>query len=459
MSDKFKCQSKIFLKLLCYAPSMALFHSVYFVSGLAAIAGLLFGYDTGIISGAILFIRKDFDLSPGQVGLVVSAVLLGALLGSAFCSKITDRLGRRGSLMIASGLFVLASLGAAMAQSAPDLMFARLFIGIAIGISSLTAPLYLAEVAPAKIRGFLVSLNQLAVTVGILGAYGVNYALAGNGSWRLMFGLGAVPGAILGTALFFLPESPRWMVLRGRKDTAKAILDQLRAGENTQVEMLEIEQSITHEKTSFASLFAPAIKPALIIAMGLAFFQQATGINTIIYYAPSIFEQAGFGSASHAILASVCIGVTNVIFTIISLPLIDRVGRRPLLIIGITGMMVSLALCGLAFGMTDLLGMRWIALLCVLAYIAFFAISLGPIMWLMISEVFPLQQRGLGTSLAVCAQWGFNMIVSSTFPVLLHAAGSRMTFWFYAFLCLIGLVFVLKKVPETKGKVLEEIKF
>jgi sugar porter (SP) family MFS transporter len=438
---------------------MALFHSVYFVSGLAAIAGLLFGYDTGIISGAILFIRKDFDLSPTQVGLVVSAALLGALLGSAFCSKITDRLGRCGSLMIASGLFVLASLGAAMSQSAPDLMFARLFLGIAIGISSLTAPLYLAEVAPAKIRGFLVSLNQLAITIGILGAYGINYALSAEGSWRLMFTLGAIPGAILGIALFFLPESPRWMVLRGQKEGAKTILDSLRAGKNTDAEMLEIEQSVTIEKSSFASLLTPAIKPALIVAIGLAFFQQVTGINTIIYYAPTIFENAGFGTASHAILASICIGVTNVIFTLISLPLIDRVGRRPLLIMGVTGMFVCLALCGIAFGMTDIEGMRWIALLCILGYIAFFAISLGPIMWLMISEIFPLQQRGQGTSLAVCAQWGFNMIVSSTFPSLLHAVGSRFTFWSYAFLCLIGLVFVVKKVPETKGKVLEEIRF
>ncbi|MEI6805383.1 MAG: sugar porter family MFS transporter [Myxococcaceae bacterium] len=438
---------------------MALFKSIYFVSGLAAIAGLLFGYDTGIISGAILFIRKDFDLSPTQVGLVVSAVLLGALIGSAFCSRITDRLGRRGSLMIASGLFVLASLGAAMAQNAADLMFARLFLGIAIGISSLTAPLYLAEVAPAKIRGFLVSLNQLAVTIGILSAYGVNYLLSSEGSWRLMFMLGAVPGGILGLALFFLPESPRWMALRGQKESSKAILDSLRTGEDTQTEMLEIEQSITTEKGSFASLFTPAVKPALIISIGLAFFQQVTGINTIIYYAPTIFEHAGFGTASHAILASICIGITNVIFTLISLPLIDRVGRRPLLIIGVTGMFMSLALCGVAFGMTDIIGMRWVALFCVLGYIAFFAISLGPIMWLMISEVFPLQQRGLGTSLAVCAQWGFNMIVSSTFPSLLHEAGSRFTFWIYASMCLVGLIFVIKKVPETKGKVLEEIRF
>ena len=267
-----------------------------------------------------------------------------------------------------------------------------------------------------------------------------------------MLGLGAVPAAVLGVALIFLPESPRWMVLRGKKDQAKNILDSLRAGENTQAELLEIEQSIQHEQASFASLFAPALKPALMIAMGLAFFQQVTGINAIIYYAPAIFEQAGLSNASDAILATMSIGVVNVLFTIISLFLIDRLGRRPLLIIGMGGMFLSLGLLGIGFDI-------WISLLCILGYIAFFAISIGPIMWLMISEVFPLQQRGLGTSLAVCAQWGFNLMISGTFPILLHEIGIGHTFWIYGFLCLIGLIFVVFKVPETKGKVLEEIRF
>lgn len=431
---------------------MAIFKSIYLVSGLAGIAGLLFGYDTGVISGAILFISQDFDLSPGHVGLVVSGVLLGALLGSAFCSKITDNLGRRGSLIIASILFVLASLSSAFSQTILELITSRFFLGIAIGISSLTAPLYLAEVAPAKNRGFLVSLNQLAVTLGILGAYGINYIFSEQGDWRIMLGLGAVPAAILGIALIFLPESPRWMILRGKKEKAQKTLDALRAGENTRAELLEIEQSVQHEKASFSSLFTPALKPALWVAMGLAFFQQVTGINTIIYYAPTIFQQAGLSKASHAILATMSVGVINVIFTVISLSLIDRLGRRPLLILGLLGMFFSLALWGIGFNI-------WISLLCLLGYVACFAISIGPIMWLMISEVFPLPQRGLGTSLVVCAQWGFNLVVSSTFPLLLDSIGSRFTFWIYASLCLFGLFFVILKVPETKGKMLEEIKF
>ena len=219
--------------------------------------------------------------------------------------------------MIASGIFILASLGASVSAGVLELMASRLFLGIAIGISSLTAPLYLAEVAPAKFRGWLVSLNQLAVTIGILGAYGVNYAFASEHAWRMMLGLGAVPAAILGLALIFLPESPRWMMLRGMTQKAREILQSLRGSENIDNEVREIEQSLTHEKVSFSSLFQKHIKPALIIAMGLAFFQQVTGINAIIYYAPMIFEQAGFGNASHAILATVSVGVTNVLFTVL----------------------------------------------------------------------------------------------------------------------------------------------
>jgi sugar porter (SP) family MFS transporter len=438
---------------------MKTFHSVYFVSGLAAIAGLLFGYDTGVISGAILFIREDFHLGPSEVGIVVSAVLLGALLGSAFCSKITDLFGRRGSLIVASSLFVLSSIGSALSQSTHELMLSRLFLGIAIGISSLTAPLYLAEIAPAKTRGLLVSLNQLAITIGILSAYGINYLFAHDQGWRYMLGLGVVPASILGTALFFLPESPRWMILKGQDTAARRTLQNLRGSEDISHEIGEIQSSLKHETPTFKSLFSASVKPAFIIAMGLAFFQQVTGINTIIYYAPTIFEKAGFTSAEHAILATVSIGVINVLFTVISLPLLDRVGRKPLLLLGMLGMFLSLALWGVAVDMAHVEGFQWLALTCLLAYVAFFAISLGPIMWLMVSEVFPLEQRGLGTSVAVCAQWGFNLLVSASFPNMLHAFGASKTFWIYAALCLWGIVFVIRKVPETKGKTLEEIKF
>ncbi|MBH1988656.1 MAG: sugar porter family MFS transporter [Myxococcaceae bacterium] len=432
--------------------------SVYGVSALSALAGLLFGYDTGIISGAILFIEKDFLVPVSDIGWVVSAVLLGALFGSAFCSQITDRLGRKGSLLIASGLFVLASLGAAGAHDIPDLIFSRFFLGFAIGISSLTAPLYLAEIAPASKRGFLVSLNQLAVTLGILIAYGVNYLFAESGNWRWMFLIGALPGGVLGIALLFLPESPRWLILKNRKGVAQRILNDIRQADSSE-ELSEIEHSLKHDAISWTQVFSQTLRPALIVAIGLAFFQQATGINTIIYYAPIIFRHAGFQSSSDAILASVMIGTVNVIFTIISLFLIDRVGRRPLLLIGTFGMMVSLFLCGSIFLQVDRSLDGSLGLLSILAFIAFFAISLGPIMWLMISEVFPLEHRALGTSLAVCAQWGFNFVVSASFPDLLHFAGTTYTFWFYGLICLFAFWFIAKKVPETKGKKLEAIQF
>ncbi|MES2504043.1 MAG: sugar porter family MFS transporter [Myxococcota bacterium] len=435
---------------------MQIFRSVYFISGLAAIAGLLFGYDTGVISGAVLFIRRDFGLTPTEVGGVVSAVLLGALVGSAFCGRVTDRLGRRGSLMIASGLFIVASIAAALSESVFDLVMSRLFLGVAIGISSLTAPLYLAEVAPARIRGSLVSLNQLAVTIGILAAFGVNYLFSDSGDWRFMLGLGAAPAAVLGFALLFLPESPRWMVLKGRPDEARKTLEYLKFS-GIDEEISAIESSLTNEKIRFRSLFHTHVKSALMIALGLAFFQQATGINAIIYYAPLIFEQVGFPGASHAILATVSVGIINVLFTIISLFLIDRLGRRPLLLIGLAGMGVSLFICGLTFLSDSQEAFRWFALVSVLSYIAFFAISLGPIMWLMIAEVFPLQQRALGTSLAVCAQWAFNLAISASFPVLLHHLGGAHTLWSYTVMCVVGLFFTWRLVPETKGKTLEEI--
>ncbi|MBL4818458.1 MAG: sugar porter family MFS transporter [Deltaproteobacteria bacterium] len=438
---------------------MKVFQSVYFVSGLAAIAGLLFGYDTGVISGAILFIRQDFGLPPGEIGLIVSAVLIGALVGSAFCSQITDRIGRKGSLLIAAILYVLSSTSSALSQGVVELIASRFFLGIAIGISSLTAPLYLAEIAPAKLRGLLVSLNQLAITIGILSAYGIAYALSADQAWRWMLGIGVIPAAILGIALLMLPESPRWMMLKGKVDQARKILSKLRSGADIEPEIKEIEHSLSHEKANWKSLFSKPVRPALVIAMGLACFQQTTGINTIIYYAPTIFEKAGFGTASHAILATVSVGIINVLFTIISLPLLDRIGRRPLLIFGMTGMFLSLAIWGLAFQVGNLEAFRWVALACMLVYVACFAISLGPIMWLMVSEVFPLKLRGIGTSISICAQWGFNFLVSGTFPSLLHAIGPSYTFWLYAVLCLAGIIFVIKKVPETKGLSLEKIQF
>lgn len=430
---------------------------IYLISAIAAIAGMLFGYDTGVISGAILFIEKDFALSPVDVGFVVSAVLLGALIGSSMSGRACDYLGRRKALMIACFIFIIASVGSALAPATGFLIASRLVLGVAIGIASYSAPLYLAEVAPAEIRGMLVSLNQLAITIGIVVSYIVDLYFSHDGEWRHMLAFGILPAVVLLIGLIVLPESPRWMLLKGMKDEAKNVLKKLRNNANVETEFSDMASSVKQAEGSWKELFARKLRPIIYISIGLAFFQQATGVNTIIYYAPTIFTMAGFEHASSAILATLGVGIVNVLFTIISLFLIDRWGRRPLLFVGLIGMLISLFLVGLVFDRPDFESGRWVAVACIVGYIACFAISLGPIAWLMISEIFPLHIRGIGTSLAVAMVWFFNMMVAFTFPPLLEVLGKTHTFWLYALFCLLGLIFVYYIVPETKGCTLEKI--
>lgn len=430
---------------------------IYVISSLAAIAGMLFGYDTGVISGAILFISKQFGLTPFTNGMVVSAVLLGALIGAGGSGRITDSLGRRKTIMITSLIFILASIASALAQDAMALIITRIFLGIAIGVASYTAPLYLAEIAPAKIRGFLVSLNQLAITIGIVLAYIIDYFFAPTENWRMMLGFGAIPALILLLGVIYLPESPRWLILKGFTQQGRLVLQKIRGDINVENELQEIVENTGMPQTTWRALLTSTYKPILQISLGLAFFQQVTGINTIIYYAPTIFVMAGFKGATSAILATLGVGIVNVLFTIVSILLLDRLGRRPLLLFGIFGMMLSLVGLGSAFSMADLSFSRWIAVASMVAYIACFAIGLGPIVWLMISEVFPLPLRAIGTSVAVCAVWLCNMIVALTFLSLIHLLGGGHTFWLYALFCLVSLVFVYKYVPETNGCALEQI--
>lgn len=430
---------------------------VYFVSVFAALTGLLFGYDTGVISGAILFIRQDFVLSPTLIEMTVSAVLIGALVGSALSGKLTDLFGRRRVLITVAVIFVVGTLITALTPSEPILIIGRIILGIAIGIGSFTAPLYLAEISPYDIRGMLVSLNQLAITVGIVLAYVVDYIFANSGDWRWMLGFGVIPAAILLIGTIFLPESPRWMVLRGWNHKAREILQTIRNNDDVSHELADIELSLGKEKGTWRMLLSKCLRPIVWVALGLGFFQQITGINTIIYYAPTILQTAGFQGASSAILATMGIGVVNVLFTVIALPLIDRWGRRPLLMLGLTGMFISLALLSLAFHFHGIHSMQWIAVGCMVLFIACFAMSLGPIMWLVISEIFPLEIRGLGVSLAVSASWLFNWMVSASFLTLVGHFGGSGTFWIYAAFCILGWLFVYFGVPETKGCSLEQI--
>lgn len=430
---------------------------LYLICGIAAMAGLLFGYDTGVISGAILFIRKDFNLTDAMTEGVVSAVLLGAFLGSLFGGRVSDLVGRRKILIGAAITFVIGSLVSAISPNEYWLGFSRALLGLAIGISSFAAPLYLAEIAPFEIRGRLVSLNQLAITIGILASYFVDYSLASTESWRWMLGIGVFPALILAIGLIFLPESPRWMMMRGREFEARKTLASIRDVEKIEKEVLEIRESLVETDSNWRLLFSDWVRPILFLAVGLAFFQQATGINTFIYYAPSILQMAGFKQAQGAILATLGLGFVNVVATIIALPLIDRVGRRPILLGGLAGMGFSLFIQGMTFYLkTD----GWLHLLSVssmILYIISFAISLGPICWLVISEVFPLRIRGLGVSVASSINWASNFFVAITFLTMVNTIGPGGTFWVYSVLCIVAAIFIYTVVPETKGKSLEEI--
>jgi SP family galactose:H+ symporter-like MFS transporter len=431
---------------------------VTIAAAVSALGGLLFGYDTGVISGAILFIKQDLSLSAITEEFVVSAVLFGAVIGAIFGGALSDRFGRRRIIIVAALIFSLGAIGTAFAEGVAWLVIGRVIVGIAIGVASFAAPLYISEVSPANVRGRLVSLNQLAITAGIVVSYLIGYALSGIRGWRWMFALAAIPSVVLVIGMLLMPESPRWLVSHNLIDKATLALKRIRGSEKVSVELGEIQSSLARQSGKWSELFSPLVKPALFIGICLAVFQQVTGINTVIYYAPTIFQFAGFQSASVAILATVGVGVVNVIITIIAMHLLDRVGRRPLLIIGLAGMTLSLAILGLAFTLPDLLRRHgWIAVGSLMLYVAAFAIGLGPVFWLLISEIYPLKIRGLAMSIASVANWGSNMIVALTFLTLTQAIGKNGAFWLYGLLTIGAVFFVHFLVPETKGRTLEEI--
>ena len=433
-------------------------HFVTIVAAVSALAGLLFGYDTGVISGAILFVQQDFHLTTFQEETVVSAVLLGAMIGAALGGRLADRFGRRAVLIQVALLFIVGALGTAFAPDQIWLAAGRIVVGIAIGTASFTAPLYISEISPADVRGKLVSLNQLMITIGIVCSYLSDYLLTDMRGWRWMFGLAAVPAAILLVGLMFVPESPRWFMRQLSRDRARAVLEKIRKPSEVDEELAEIEASLDQQQGNWREILSPSLRPALVIGIGLAVFQQFTGINTVIYYAPTIFQFAGLHSNSAAILATVGVGVVNVLMTVVALELLDRVGRRPLLLYGLIGMILSLGVLGAAFLSTNLSSaLAWIAVICVAAYVACFAISLGPIFWLMIAEIYPLKIRSRTMAVATMANWGSNLLVALTFLSLLHVLGRPWTFWLYALIGVAAWIFVLRLVPETKGKTLEEI--
>ncbi|MGD0433106.1 MAG: sugar porter family MFS transporter [Acetobacteraceae bacterium] len=432
------------------------------ISITAALGGLLFGYDTGVISSALLFVRSVFHLSTAGQSLVAGIVLVGAVLGAIMAGTLSDRFGRRPVILVTALVFVIGALLSAAATAVWILLVGRLLIGVAIGVASMLTPLYLAEISPAASRGAVTSLNQLCITLGILVSYLVGYAFAETAEgWRWMLGLGAVPGAILAAGMLVLPESPRWLAGHNRMPQAEAVLRRLRvSAEDVATELATLRTDLMREGgrlVPWSALLAPGMRPALIVGVGLAMFQQVTGINTVIYFAPQIFQAAGLSSASVSILATAGVGAVNVALTIVSMRLIDRVGRRVLLLWSLGGMAATLLILagGFAFGASG--STSWITVLSVAAYVAFFAVGLGPVFWLLIAEIFPLALRGRAMSLATISNWGFNLVVTITFLGLINLSGRVGTFLLYAALTLVAVVFTAVLVPETKGRSLEEI--
>jgi sugar porter (SP) family MFS transporter len=441
------------------ASEQSIRRNVVLASGITALGGLLFGYDTGVVSGALLFLKDDFGgLSSFDQELVTSLLLVGAAVGALFAGRIADRIGRRLTVLGTAVIFVVGVLLAAFAPAFPVLLAARVIIGLAVGAASMVVPLYIGEVAPPGIRGALVSMNQLAITSGILVSYLADYWLADTKSWRLMFGLAAVPAVLLFIGMLFQAESPHWLVMRGRDAEARRVLARLRAPDEIDPEIAEVHRVTQLEALSTRDLLSAKLRPMLAVGVLLAVFQQITGINTVIYYAPTLLKSAGFGT-NGSLLANVVNGGVNVIMTIIAIRLLDRVGRRTLLLAGTVGMAVGMFVTAFSFmGGEQLHGARAVtAVLGLLIYTGSFAIGLGPVFWLLISEIYPLTIRGAAMSVATIANWAANFVVTISFLSIKNAIGGMGVFLLFGALTLVALLYFWREVPETKGRSLQEL--
>jgi sugar porter (SP) family MFS transporter len=424
----------------------------------AALGGFLFGYDTGVISGALPFIGKEVGGGEFNEQAYVGSLLIGAVFGAILAGYSADAISRRRTKIIAGCVYVIGALGSALSQTPAELIGTRFVLGLAVGTASFVAPMYISELAPKRIRGGVTSFNQLMVVSGIMAAYIVNWALKGaTDNWRWMLGLGALPGLALAIGMYFQPFSPRWLVEQGRDEEALEVLHRARGeDEEAQQELEEIKEAAA-EQGSLRDVWRPNVRPLVAIGLVLAIAQQLIGVNTVIYYAPTILKFTGL-STSSAITQALSVGITNLVFTIVAIMLLDRVGRRALLIVGTTGCVLSLAMLGVFFASSGLQSSAsWIALVCLIVYIASFAVGLGPVFWLVISEIFPLSVRSPAMSISTVGNWSSNFLVSSFFLTLVGAISREGTFWLYGGLGVLALIFFVVRVPETKGRSLEQI--
>ena len=434
---------------------------LYVVAIVASLGGLLSGFDTGVISGALLFINQTWDLSDYTQGFLVSSVLIGAVIGAGTNGILADMFGRKKIIIATAVIFIIGSILCALAPNIYVLILSRILVGLAVGIVNFIVPLYLSEVAPKQMRGTLVSLYQWAITAGILFSYVINGAFASAVyNWRWMLFAGVAPGIVLLVGMSFLGDTPRWLVSKNRDEEAKKIYRKIEPSENADVAVAEIKETLKTEGGSDKKIrFKKWMIMPFVVGIGIMFAQICTGINTIIYYAPTIFKIAGFDSNANAIYATAGIGLINFLMTIIAIFFSDKLGRKPLLYVGLTGVMLSLLGLGCAFHFASILGasLKWVAVGSLAFYIICFAFSLGPVGWIIVSEVFPLKIRGLAMSLCTVANFAFNFFVVGSFPVLINRVGGAYTFWMFAFVSLLCIIFVYFFVPETKGISLEQI--
>ena len=433
---------------------------LYVVAIVASLGGLLSGYDTGVISGALLFINETWILPDTLQGFLVSSVLIGAVIGAATNGVLADVFGRKKIIMATAVIFILGSVMCAFAPNVYVLIISRIFVGFAVGIVNFVVPLYLSEISPKNLRGTLVSLYQWAITSGILFSYFINAAFAqAVYNWRWMLFAGVLPGLILFVGMCLMSDTPRWLVSKNREDEAKVIFQKIEPDIDTEKEIQDIKATLKTEGQDKKFRFKKWMIMPFVVGVGIMFAQICTGINTIIYYAPTIFKTAGFDSNLTAIYATTGIGVVNFVMTIVAVFFTDRLGRKPLLYFGLTGVMFSLFALGTSFAFANILGssLKWVAVGSLVTYIICFAMSLGPIGWILVSEVFPLKIRGVAMSICTVSNFAFNFFVVGSFPILLHRIGGAWTFWMFGVVSLLCIIFVYFFVPETKGISLEQI--